>query len=56
MKAIFGITGALAAGIALGVALSAGAIRYLHKRVRELRTGKVGADIGTEDQEPPGMV
>ena len=45
MKTVFWIAGALALGLALGIALSAGTVRYLHKRVRELRAGVVPAGI-----------
>ena len=43
MKAVFWITGALTVGLALGIVLSAGTVRYLQKRVRRLRAGKVPA-------------
>ena len=45
MKTVFWITGALTVGLALGVALSAGTVRYLQNRVRKLRAGKAPAGI-----------
>lgn len=45
MQTVFLIAGALAAGLALGVALSAGAVRHPCRRARELRAGKARAGL-----------